>query len=297
MTAPTVSCRAGSAAAQGPEALLTAAAATAQAVARDGVPDAPAAAALAAASSLRTGVDLGTASCVLTVLAVSGDGAQYPVWVDAHPSGALADGVVVDFARAIAAVRRLRERAEAGLGTRLATAATAYPPCIPVTDARACAYVCESAGFDDAVLVDEVDAAQRTLGVHDGVVVDVGGGSTGVGVYRGGELVRLDDRPGGGHHLDLMLAGGLGIAVEDAEPYKRAHPDEAFPVLVPGLQRIAENVRVLTAGAEDLPLHIAGGALMIAGAETVLARYLERTVVTYPHALLITPLGIARAAA
>ena len=28
----------------------------------------------------------------------------------------------------------------------------------------------------------------------------------------------------------------------------------------------------------------------------VLARYLQRTVVTYPHALLITPVGIARSA-
>ena len=52
----------------------------------------------------------------------------------------------------------------------------------------------------------------------------------------------------------------------------------------------------LTAGAEDLPLHLAGGALMLPGADDVLATRLERTVVTYPHALLITPLGIARSA-
>jgi ethanolamine utilization protein EutJ len=115
-------------------------------------------------------------------------------------------------------------------------------------------------------------------------------------VFRGGELVALDDRPGGGHHLDLVLAGALGIPLEEAEPYKRAHPVEAFGVLVPGLQRVAENVRALTAGAEDLPLHLAGGALMLPGAEDVLATRLGRTVVTYPHALLITPVGIARAA-
>ncbi|MFC7659161.1 hypothetical protein ACFQV8_26170 [Pseudonocardia benzenivorans] len=55
-------------------------------------------------------------------------------------------------------------------------------------------------------------------------------------------------------------------------------------------------MRALTAGHEDLPLHLAGGALMIPGAGDVLAGYLERTVVTYPHALLITPVGIARSA-
>jgi ethanolamine utilization protein EutJ len=242
-------------------------------------------------AALRVGVDLGTASCVVVVL----DGDR-PVWVGAHPSGALRDGVVVDFARATATVRALKAAGENALGVELTAAATAHPPRVPAADARACTYVCEAAGFADVVLVDEVSAAQRTLGVRDGVVVDVGGGSTGVGVFRDGALVALDDRPGGGHHLDLVLAGALGIPLEDAEPYKRAHPAEAFGVLVPGLQRVAENVRALTVGAADLPLHLAGGALMLPGADDVLAARLERTVVTYPHALLITPVGIARSA-
>ena len=242
----------------------------------------------------RVGVDLGTASCVVVVL-----DDDHPVWVEAVGSGALHDGVVVDFARAVATVRELRSRAQDALGVELTRAATAYPPCIPVADARACTYVCEAAGFDEVTLVDEVSAAQRTLGVTDGVVVDVGGGSTGIGVFRGGELVRLDDRPGGGHHLDLVLAGALGIELEEAERVKRERPAEALPILVPGLHRIAESVRAMTAadpGDAALPLHLAGGALMLPRAGDVLADYLQRTVVTHPHALLITPLGIARSA-
>ena len=266
-----------------PRALLEAAAARLSGEPPAGPPDGP----------LRVGVDLGTASCVLVVLDAHGR----PAWVDAHPSGALREGVVVDFARAVDTVARLKAAAERALGVELSRAATGYPPLIPVGDARACTYVCEAAGFADVVLVDEVSAAQATLAVRDGVVVDVGGGSTGVGVFRDGRLVALDDRAGGGHHLDLVLAGALRIPLEEAEPYKRAHPEEAFPILVPGLQRIAENVRALTRGADDLPLHLAGGALMIAGADRVLASYLERAVVTYPHALLITPVGIARSAA
>jgi ethanolamine utilization protein EutJ len=242
---------------------------------------------------LRVGVDLGTASCVLVVL----DEGDRPVWVDSHPSGALRDGVVVDFAKATSTVRLLKSRAEEALGVTLESAATAYPPCIPVKDARACTYVCESAGFADVVLVDEITAAQRTLQVNDGVVVDVGGGSTGVGVFRAGRLAALDDRAGGGHHLDLILAGALGLPLEEAEVHKRKHPRKSLPILIPGLQRIAESVRTMTPDAEELPLHLAGGALMITGAGDVLANYLERTVVTYPHALLITPIGIARSAA
>lgn len=244
----------------------------------------------------RVGVDLGTASCVLVVLD-SVDGRDEPVWVESADSGALQDGVVVDFARAVATVRELRERATAALGAELTRAATAYPPCIPVADARACTYVCEAAGFDEVTLVNEVSAAQRTLEVTDGVVVDVGGGSTGIGVFRGGELQRLDDRPGGGHHLDLVLAGALHVDVAEAERFKRERPAEALPILTPGLHRMAEAIRAMTRGTDaDLPLHLAGGALMIPRAGDVLAQYLQRTVVTHPHALLITPLGIARSA-
>ena len=255
--------------------------------------------AVAPVGPLRVGVDLGTATCVLVVLDGGVDASGEPIWVDSHPSAALRDGVVVDFARAVAAVGLLRERAQDALGVALdaAATATAHPPCIPAEDARACTYVCEAAGFTDVALVDEVSAAQRTVEVHDGVLVDVGGGSTGVGVFRAGRCVALDDRPGGGHHLDLVLAGALGITVEEAEVRKREHPEEAQPILVPGLQRIAESVRAMTLDAAELPLHLAGGALMIPGAGDVIARYLGRKVFTYPHALLITPIGIARSAA
>jgi ethanolamine utilization protein EutJ len=241
----------------------------------------------------RVGLDLGTASCVLVVLDRDDGGRDHPVWVGSAGSGALHDGVVVDFARAVSTVRDLRSRAQDALGIELTSAATAYPPCIPVADARACTYVCEAAGFDEVALVDEVSAAQRTLGIVDGVVVDVGGGSTGVGVFHAGSLVRLDDRPGGGHHLDLVLAGALHIDVEEAERVKRERPAEALPILTPGLHRIAESIRTMTPDHPELPLHLAGGALMIPRAGEVLAQYLQRTVVTHPHALLITPLGIA----
>jgi ethanolamine utilization protein EutJ len=247
---------------------------------------------LAAPGPLRTGVDLGTASCVLVVL----DGTGEPVWVDSQPSAALRDGVVVDFAAARRTVRLLREHAKRALGAELDSAAAGYPPGIPEADARASRYVCEAAGFGKVALVDEVTAAQRTLGVQDGVIVDVGGGSAGAGVFRGGELFTLDDRPGGGHHLDLVLAGALGIGTEEAEARKREQPGECLPHAVPWVERIAESIRLMTAGAEDLPLHLAGGALMLPGADEIIASYLGRETVGYPHALLITPLGIARSA-
>lgn len=245
-----------------------------------------------AGAELRAGVDLGTASCVLVVLDEGGE----PVYVASHPSGALRDGVVVDFAAAARTVRQLREDAEQALGVTLISAATAYPPCIAEPDARACRFVCEAAGFDKVVLTDEVSAAQGVLGVQDGVIVDVGGGSTGVGIFRDGQLTDLADQPGGGHHLDLVLAGALGISVEAAERLKRTDPRACLPHLVPCIERIGTSVRQMTTQATDLPLHLAGGALMVPGAAEILGAYLGRETISYAHALLITPFGIARCA-
>ncbi|WP_088286411.1 ethanolamine utilization protein EutJ [Kineosporia sp. A_224] len=250
------------------------------------------AAAHVAAGPLRVGVDLGTATTVVLVLDI--DGA--PVWADSLAAHPVRDGVVVDFHGAARAVRTLRARAEADLGRPLPAAACAAPPGVPAADSRACVHVCEAAGFDEVTLTDEVSAAQRVLEVRDGVVVDVGGGSTGVGVFRAGALVALDDRPGGGHHVDLVLAGGLGIGVEDAERLKREDPTTALPVVVPAVERVAESVRRMTLGAKDLPVHLVGGGLMLPGAAAVVERWLDRPVHGYPHALLVTPVGIARSA-
>ena len=238
---------------------------------------------------VRVGVDLGTATIVLTVV----DAAGRPVYFDQIRAQAVRDGVVVDFQAATAAVRELRARAEAALGMSLTEAATAYPPGVGLGESRACRYVLESAGLDCRALVDEVSAAQALLRITDGAIVDVGGGSTGVGVYRGGELTDLGDRPGGGHHLNLILAGALGIEVEQAEELKRLHGTEQLARLRPGIERIAHNIDALMPTRPAGPVRLVGGALMIPGTGAIIARYLDHPVVEYSSALLVTPFGIA----
>ncbi|MGS0756480.1 ethanolamine utilization protein EutJ [Roseateles sp. GG27B] len=181
--------------------------------------------------SLRFGIDLGTATIVLTAV----DQALRPVYWDFVRAQVVRDGVVVDFQGAVQAVRELKNRAEAALGTVVAEAATAHPPAVPLSDCRACAYVLQQAGIECRMLVDEVTAANAMLRVADGAVVDVGGGSTGVGVFRHGALVSLTDRAGGGHHLDLILAGALRIPIEEAERRKREQGSDAAQILRPGV--------------------------------------------------------------
>jgi ethanolamine utilization protein EutJ len=165
-------------------------------------------------------------------------------------------------------------------------------------DARACRFVLERAGFNCVALVDEVTAAAALLQVRDGAIADVGGGSTGVGVYREGELVDLGDLPGGGHHLNLILAGAHKISVEEAERLKREdRTTDRLPVLRAGIERIAHNIDRLMPTRPVGPVHLVGGTLMVPGAGAVVSRYLGHQVAEYPHALLVTPFGIAMSVA
>jgi ethanolamine utilization protein EutJ len=243
---------------------------------------------------LRVGIDLGTATIVIAVV----DADDRPVYLDFRREEAVKDGVVVDFHAAAAAAAALKESAEDALGVPLPAAAAAYPPGVPEADARACRFVLERAGFDCVALVDEVTAAAALLRVRDGAIADVGGGSTGVGVYRDGELVDLGDLPGGGHHLNLILAGAKKISVEEAERLKREdRGTDRLPVLRPGIERIAHNIGRLMPSRPAGPVHLVGGALMLPGAGAVVSGYLGHEVTEYPHALLITPFGIAMSVA
>ncbi|MGA2795912.1 MAG: ethanolamine utilization protein EutJ [Roseiarcus sp.] len=241
------------------------------------------------ADTLSFGLDLGTATVVLTAV----DAAGRPVYWDAVQCQAIHDGVVVNFAEAVASVRKLKADAERVLACKIFDAATAHPPGVPQADCRACRYVLEQAEINCRALVDEVSAAQALLGLEDGAIADVGGGSTGVGVFEGGRLVTLSDRPGGGHYLDLILAGAQRIPIEEAERRKRMAPADYVAVLRPGLERIASSIKEQLGKASVASIHLVGGAIRLPEAGAIIARVTGVPTKTYPHADLVTPFGIA----
>ena len=240
-------------------------------------------------SPLRFGVDLGTATVVLTAIDAEGR----PAYWDAVACQAMQDGVVVNFADAVAAVRRLKREAEHALGLVITEAATAHPPGVPAADCRACRYVLEQAEIACRVLTDEVSAAQALLCVEDGAIADVGGGSTGVGVFRAGRLIALSDRPGGGHYLDLILAGALKLPVEEAEQRKRQATEREAALLRPGLERIAHLIGQQIGGHRVETVHLVGGAIRVPDASAIVTRVTSLRARTYPHSELVTPFGIA----
>ena len=240
---------------------------------------------------LRTGVDLGTANIVLAVV----DGEDRPVAGATYPSTVVRDGVVVDYMGAVRAVTRLKGQLEDQLGVELEAAGCAIPPGIVSGSVKAIGNVVEAAGFRLTTTVDEPTAAASVLGITDGAVVDVGGGTTGISILRDGKVVFVDDEPTGGTHMTLVLAGFHGCGTHEAELMKRdpAQEHSVFPVVKPVVEKMAAIVKRCLARCPVDTVYVVGGACCFTEFETVFQKYLEVPVVKPAAPLLVTPLGIA----
>lgn len=246
---------------------------------------------LAAVGTLRTAVDLGTANIVVAVVGEDGT----PIAGESTHSTVVRDGIVVDWVGAVAAVRRMKASIEERLGVELESAATAVPPGILAGNVKAIANAVEAAGFRVDDVTDEPSAAARVLGVTDGAVVDVGGGTTGISVIRDGRVVFTDDEATGGTHMTLVLAGAYGIPTAEAEALKLdpARVREVFPVVRPVIEKMASIVNRCLQGHDVETIHVVGGASSFDDFEAVFAKQTGRRVVKPPHPLLVTPFGIA----
>ena len=138
---------------------------------------------------LKVGVDLGTANIVLAVV----DSENRPVAGATYPSTVVRDGIVVDFIGASKAVREMKAELEDMLGVELRYAATAIPPGIMEGNVKVIANVVEASNFEVSTVIDEPTAAATVLGVTEGAVVDVGGGTTGISILKDGKVVFVAD--------------------------------------------------------------------------------------------------------
>ena len=166
---------------------------------------------------LVVGVDLGTAYIVLVVL----DHHGHPLATEMQFAQVLKDGLVVDYVGALTIVRELKEKLEARLQVNLDKAAIAMPSNSPESVCKTHRYVVEGAGMDVINMLDEPTAANRVLDISNGAVVDIGGGTTGLSIFKGGKVVYTADEATGGTHLTLVLAGHYKKTFEDAEEHKR----------------------------------------------------------------------------
>jgi cell division protein FtsA len=88
--------------------------------------------------------------------------------------------------------------------------------CINASHLEVEGYVTSAQASGLAVLADD----EMDLGT---VVIDMGAGTTSIGVFYDGEFVHADVVPVGGHHITMDLARGLSTRVDEAERLKTLH--------------------------------------------------------------------------
>ncbi len=243
---------------------------------------------------LRAGVDLGTAYTVVLAL----DEHDRPLAGACEFADVVRDGVVTDFIGAIDLVTRLKADVERRLGVPIPAAYGAYPPGVPLTEVQAVKHVIEAAGMECSGLVDEPTAANAVLGLRDGTVVDVGGGTTGIAVVRDGQVVHTADEPTGGTHFTLVIAGALGISFEKAEARKKDPSEQPrlFPLVRPVMEKIATIVARHTRDWPVSRAYLVGGTAAFPRFAEVVSAASGLDAVVPAAPLFVTPLGIARSA-
>ncbi|TQR46538.1 ethanolamine utilization protein EutJ [Paenibacillus popilliae] len=238
-----------------------------------------------------TGVDLGTACVVLTVL----DDSRKPVAGAYRYADVVRDGMVVDYLGAIQIVRELKVQLEQQLGTELEYAASAIPPGTDLLDAGAIKHVIQGAGFEVTALLDEPTAANAVLQISNGAIVDIGGGTTGISILKDGKVVYVADEATGGTHFSLVVAGAYQMSFSEADYFKRdpAHHQQLLPLLRPVIDKVSSIINRHVVGHEVKELYLVGGTCCLTGIETIIE---QRTgIATYKpsNPLFVTPLGIA----
>lgn len=240
---------------------------------------------------LFVGVDLGTAYIVVVVV----NAEHEPVACALEFAQVVRDGLVVDYTGATRIVRKLVQELEQRLGRELELAAIAVPP---GTGERECAthrHVVEGAGLTVTAILDEPTAANAVLGVENGVIVDIGGGTTGLSVLENGKVVYVADEPTGGTHLSLVLAGNYGISFEEAEAIKKdpSRQEEILPVVKPVLEKMASIIKRHIEGRDVSAIYLVGGTCCLKDMEKVIAKETGKPVCKPSNPFLVTPLGIA----
>ncbi len=240
---------------------------------------------------LRVGVDLGTAYTVLVALDESGE----PLAGEYQFAQVVRDGLVVDYFGAVELLRSLKTRLEKRLGRPITHAASGYPPGVPRAEIRATANVVEAAGMDCSNLIDEPTAANNVLRQENGVIVDVGGGTTGVSIFENGKVVYTADEPTGGTHFSLVIAGAAGLSFEDAEILKRTASEQPrlFPIVRPVMEKVGTIIERHIRGRNVTSITLVGGTTIFPGMAGVVEEITGIPTRVPAHPLFITPLGIA----
>ena len=128
------------------------------------------------------------------------------------------------------------------------------------------------------------------------LVVDIGGGTTGLAILHDGKVVQIEDEPTGGTHLSLVLAGNYHVSFAEAEAIKQdyARHKEILPVVRPVIEKMATIVRKYVDPSKIDTIYLCGGTTCLTGIEGIFEKVTGIHTVKPANPFLVTPAGIAR---
>jgi len=246
------------------------------------------------AARLYAGVDLGTYKAIMIIVDENGR----PRAARMRRAEVVRSGLIVDFAGARHIVSEMIGEMRTASPLPIEQGATSYPPQTEYANINATRYILEGVGLEVLSVPDEPTAANRVLGIRNGAIVDVGGGTTGIAVIQEGRVVFTDDEATGGVHLTLVVAGNRGINYEEAEKIKtdRRRSREVMSMVRPVIEKIAAIVDAcLNPFAGLNRICLVGGTCELEGFSGIVQKALNMETFLPPFPQFTTPLGIALA--
>lgn len=240
---------------------------------------------------VHVGVDLGTAYTVMVVL----DDQLQPLAGRYQFAQIVRDGLVVDFIGAIQLVKKMKTELEEQLGFPLVSAATTYPPGVPLAEVRATRNVLIGAGLECNAFVDEPTAANALLKIENGAVVDIGGGTTGIAIVEDGKVVYTVDEPTGGTHFTLVISGALNLPFMEAEAFKTKleNCQKVHTLVYPVMQKVASIIQKHISPFHVPCVYLVGGSSGLRGLAEVVEEFTGVPTFTPPYPMFVTPIGVA----
>ncbi len=240
---------------------------------------------------VHVGVDLGTAYTVLVVW----DENFMPLAGRYQFAQIVKDGLIVDFLGAIQLLKTMKADVEAELGFALTSAATSFPPGVPLAEVKATQNVLIASGLECSNFIDEPTAANALLGIENGAIVDVGGGTTGIAIVKNGKVVYTADEATGGTQFSLVLAGAMNMAFEEAETFKKdpANQQMVYSLVRPVMEKVGTIVQRHIAGQDVEAIHLVGGTGGMMGLREIIAEMTGLKTFVPSAPLFVTPIGIA----
>ena len=137
--------------------------------------------------------------------------------------------------------------------------------------------------------------ANNVLQIQDGAIVDVGGGTTGIAIFKDGNVVYTADEPTGGTHFSLVIAGATGTTFEEAEEMKKNPREQTrlYPIIRPVMEKVGAIINRHIDGHHVDRLYLVGGTCAYPGMDKVIEEYTGVETVLPGNPLFVTPLGIA----